>query len=133
MTKLRQTSRAHTPVAVSDRKVAAAKVLPAVVRDFVECGLNEIAEPILQTYKGLSSSEGHNAAFELYFPMAYNDEQVFIVQKLQHGNGVVVQGSPGTGKTHTIADIISHYLAQSLRVLVTSREESASGRSKAPA
>ena len=45
--------------------------------------------------------------------------------EVQHGNGVVVQGSPGTGKTHTIADIISHYLAQSLRVLVTSREESA--------
>jgi very-short-patch-repair endonuclease len=107
------------------KSVAAAKVLPAVVRDFVERGLNEIAEPVLQTYRGLSSSEGYSAAFELYFPMAYNDEQVSIVQKLQHGNGVVVQGPPGTGKTHTIANIISHYLAQGLRVLVTSRGESA--------
>jgi len=107
------------------KSVTAAKVLPAVVRDFVERGLNEIAEPVLQTYRGLSSSEGHSAAFELYFPMPYNDEQVSIVQKLQHGNGVVVQGPPGTGKTHTIANIISHYLAQGLRVLVTSRGESA--------
>jgi tetraacyldisaccharide-1-P 4'-kinase len=36
-----------------------------------------------------------------------------------------VQGPPGTGKTHTIANIICHYLASGLRVLVTSRGESA--------
>jgi very-short-patch-repair endonuclease len=107
------------------KSVEAAKVLPAVVRDFVERGLNEITEPVLQTYRGLSSSEGHSTAFELYFPMAYNNEQVSIVQKLQYGNGVVVQGPPGTGKTHTIANIISHYLAQGLRVLVTSKGECA--------
>jgi very-short-patch-repair endonuclease/Cdc6-like AAA superfamily ATPase len=107
------------------KSIEAAKVLPAVVRELVERGPNEIAEPVLPTYRGLSSSEGHSAASELYFPMAYNDEQVSIVQKLQYGNGVVVQGPPGTGKTHTIANIISHYLAQGLRVLVTSKGESA--------
>jgi very-short-patch-repair endonuclease len=107
------------------KSVEAASVLPAVVRDFVERGLNEITEQVLQTYRGLSSSEGHSEAFELYFPMAYNDEQVSIVQKLQFSNGVVVQGPPGTGKTHTIANIISHYLAQGLRVLVTSKGENA--------
>jgi superfamily II DNA or RNA helicase len=83
-------------------------VLPTVVRDFVERGHNEITEPALQTYRGLSSSAGHSTAFELYFPMPYNDEQVSIVQKLQYSYGVVVQGPPGTGKTHTIANIISH-------------------------
>ena len=112
-------------VARLKKSVETANVLPAVVRDFVERGLNEITEPILQTYRGLSSSEGYSAASELYFPMAYNDEQVSIVQKLQFGNGVAVQGPPGTGKTHTIANIISHYLAQGLRVLVTSKGESA--------
>jgi Cdc6-like AAA superfamily ATPase len=95
-------------VARLKKSVEAAKVLPTVVRDFVERGHNEITEPALQTYRGLSSSAGHSTAFELYFPMPYNDEQVSIVQKLQYSYGVVVQGPPGTGKTHTIANIISH-------------------------
>ena len=58
---------------------------------------------------------------ELYFPKPYNDEQVSVVQKLESAEGVVVQGPPGTGKTHTIANIICHYLANGLRVLVTSK------------
>jgi superfamily II DNA or RNA helicase len=32
-----------------------------------------------------------------------------------------VQGPPGTGKTHTIANIISHFLATRRRVLVTAK------------
>jgi hypothetical protein len=107
------------------KSVEKATKLPAVVRDFVERGDHEIKMPVMQIYRGLSSSESESRASELYFPMPYNDEQVSIVQKLQYGNGVVVQGPPGTGKTHTIANIISHYLAQGLRVLVTSKGESA--------
>jgi superfamily II DNA or RNA helicase len=41
---------------------------------------------------------------DLYFPKAFNDEQVRIVQLLEVSDGVVVQGPPGTGKTHTIAE-----------------------------
>lgn len=112
-------------VARLKKSVEAAPNLPPVVKDFVVRGSGEVETPILQSYRGLSFSEDHTAAFELYFPMAYNGEQVSIVQKLQYSNGVVVQGPPGTGKTHTIANIISHYLAQGLRVLVTSKGESA--------
>ena len=57
--------------------------------------------------------------------MPYNDEQVSIVEKLETNDGVVVQGPPGTGKTHTIANVISHFLAQGKRVLVTAKGESA--------
>jgi very-short-patch-repair endonuclease len=99
--------------------------LPAVVRSFVEVGDDKIRVPKEQAFRGLSSSESPADAFELYFPMPYNEEQVSIVQKLEHGEGVVVQGPPGTGKTHTIANIICHYLAQGKRVLVTSKGESA--------
>ena len=99
--------------------------LPAVVRSFVEVGDDQVRVPKEQAFRGLSSSESPADAFELYFPMAYNEEQVSIVQKLEHGEGVVVQGPPGTGKTHTIANIICHYLAQGKRVLVTSKGESA--------
>jgi hypothetical protein len=107
------------------KTVETANVLPAVVRNFVERGGMLVQEQVLKAFRGLSTSENTGDAMELYFPMAYNDEQISIVQKLERGNGVVVQGPPGTGKTHTIANIICHYLAQGKRVLVTSRGESA--------
>ncbi len=78
-------------------------------------------------FRGLSSrgSGGVGEMRELYFPLAYNQEQVTIVQQLEQAEGVAVQGPPGTGKTHTIANIICHYLATGRRVLVTSKGEPA--------
>ena len=57
------------------------------------------------------------------FPLAYNDDQIAIAEALKEAenHGVVVQGPPGTGKTHTIANIISHYLATGKSVLVTAK------------
>jgi len=107
------------------RNVEAAESLPGVIRSFVELGDANLRPQPEQPFRGLSTSDSPADAFELYFPMAYNDEQVSIVRKLEHGSGVVVQGPPGTGKTHTIANIICHYLAQGKRVLVTSKGESA--------
>ncbi len=58
--------------------------------------------------------------YELYFPLPANDEQKRIVQKIEHRRGVLVQGPPGTGKSHTIANLICHFLAKGKRILVTS-------------
>lgn len=78
------------------------------------------------SFRGISSrGSALTNAEELYFPLPYNDEQVTIVQRLQRAPGVAVQGPPGTGKTHTIANIICHYLASGKRILVTSRGEPA--------
>ena len=78
------------------------------------------------SFRGISSrGSSLTNAEELYFPLPYNDEQVTIVQRLQRAPGVAVQGPPGTGKTHTIANIICHYLASGKRILVTSRGEPA--------
>jgi very-short-patch-repair endonuclease len=107
------------------KNIEAVEKLPGVIRSFVETGDDTLSAHLEQSFRGLSSSESPSDAFELYFPMAYNDEQVSIVRKLEHGNGVVVQGPPGTGKTHTIANIVCHYLARGKRVLVTSKGESA--------
>ncbi len=82
---------------------------------------------------GTGSVEQAKAAAEqagtrqFFFPKAFNDEQIAIVQRLESPDveGVVVQGPPGTGKTHTIANIICHYLATGRRVLVTSKSEGA--------
>ena len=73
------------------------------------------------TREGYSPAE----ARELYFPKPYNQEQVTVVEQLERSDGVVVQGPPGTGKTHTIANIICHYLATGRKVLVTSKGEPA--------
>jgi very-short-patch-repair endonuclease len=79
-------------------------------------------------FRGLSSRGTGGSGRELrelYFPLPYNQEQVTIVQQLEQAEGVTVQGPPGTGKTHTIANIICHYLATGRRVLVTSKGEPA--------
>ncbi len=64
---------------------------------------------------------------QFFFPKPFNEEQISIVERLENPGveGVVVQGPPGTGKTHTIANIICHYLATGHRVLVTSKSEGA--------
>jgi very-short-patch-repair endonuclease len=63
--------------------------------------------------------------YEVLFPKAYNEAQIEIVQQLETADGMVVQGPPGTGKTHTIANIICHYLATGRNVLVVSKGEPA--------
>jgi very-short-patch-repair endonuclease len=107
------------------RHVHDASSLPPVIRSFVERGSSDIQVSEDQPVRGLLSSNAPTGAAELYFPLPYNDEQVSIHQKLEHDDGVVVQGPPGTGKTHTIANIISHYLAMGKRVLVSSKGETA--------
>lgn len=74
-------------------------------------------------FRGRSGVEGRgDEVRELYFPLPYNTEQVTIVRNMESNSGVVVQGPPGTGKTHTIANILSHYLALGKRVLVTAQQ-----------
>lgn len=90
---------------------------------------SEVVARTRQRFRGLSYSGGDSPSGtpvrELYFPKPYNDEQVSIIEKLEASAGVVVQGPPGTGKTHTIANVICHYLANGKRVLVTSKGEPA--------
>lgn len=50
-----------------------------------------------------------------------NREQLEIAQRINLYNAVLVQGPPGTGKTHTIANLLGHFLAQGQSVLVTSQ------------
>ncbi len=62
-----------------------------------------------------------------FFPLPYNDEQSRIIEYLEQPDSdmVSVTGPPGTGKTHTIANIISHMIATGKRVLVTARTSEA--------
>ncbi|MBX3674320.1 MAG: hypothetical protein KF776_15185 [Burkholderiales bacterium] len=113
-----------------------AEQLPRAVAAFVKepSGLSEAVE--LPLFRGVSANysnasetfeTGEAQAQDLYFPKPFNDEQLRIVQLLEKYDGVVVQGPPGTGKTHTIANVICHYLANGNRVLVTSMKDHALG------
>lgn len=51
---------------------------------------------------------------------AANAEQLDIARKIEQSVAVVVQGPPGTGKTHTIANLLGHFLAQGKHILITS-------------
>ena len=64
-------------------------------------------------------------AEKYYFPLAINEEQEKIIKKTLTNPQIVVQGPPGTGKTHSIANLISHFLAEGKKILVTSQTDRA--------
>lgn len=75
-----------------------------------------------------SSAFSANPATEhepLLLPLPTNEEQKRILELAQSHPGVTVQGPPGTGKSHTIANLISHYVAYGQKVLVVSEKEQA--------
>ena len=84
---------------------------------------NSVKAKDTYSFRGRSGIEGYGSNVEeLFFPLPYNKEQITIVQNLLTSSGVVVQGPPGTGKTHSIANIICHYLANGKKVLVTAQQ-----------
>lgn len=67
----------------------------------------------------LASTAGEDETILLTKPA--NTEQLAIARSIMRNDVVLVQGPPGTGKTHTIANLLGHFLAQGKRVLVTSQ------------
>ena len=72
-----------------------------------------------------------------FFPLPFNEEQGRISDMIDDPkmDVVCVSGPPGTGKSHSIANIISHQMATGKRVLVTARtpEAISAVREKLPA
>ena len=62
---------------------------------------------------------------EPLFPLPANQAQRNVLDRMRSDTAVVVQGPPGTGKTHTIANLVSAYLAEGKRILVTSQKDQA--------
>ncbi len=87
-------------------------------------GIGESNVPIEGLYSD-ESLEGklfrvNGISRDILFSKPANEEQLLIAQKIAYSNSVLVQGPPGTGKTHTIANLIGHFMAQGKNILVTS-------------
>lgn len=99
--------------------------IPSHIIDLVAPGTVDIPkdnhEPSIDEQLAASSGEDP----EILLPKEANREQLEIAQRIEKYNAVLVQGPPGTGKTHTIANLLSHFLAQGKTVLVTSQTKKA--------
>ena len=102
-------------------------------------------EPRRSRSPGGAAASGSNAAVPdpfsagrtvHFFPLPFNEEQGKISDMIDDPklHVIGVSGPPGTGKSHSIANIISHQMALGKRVLVTARtpEAIAAVREKLP-
>ncbi len=65
-------------------------------------------------------AEINGEALDILLAKPANKEQLRIARSIENSSAVLVQGPPGTGKTHTIANLMGHFLAQGKTVLVSS-------------
>ncbi len=96
----------------------------------IPIGLAQLVEPIEAVERvARLAAAGAMSAGELVedalYPLPSNVEQRDILAQLGLDSGVVVEGPPGTGKTHTIANLMSALLAKGQRVLVVSEKAQA--------
>ena len=87
--------------------------VPPTFADLTTTGSGELSD-------AERADNGLDLAGEQWFPLPANSEQAQIVEALRRRRGVIVHGPPGTGKSHTIANLIAHAMASGQRVLVTS-------------
>ena len=94
--------------------------VPAPIGDIVSGGKVETPEdPGEMTIEQQLAAVGGESV-DILLSKEANSEQLEIAKRIERYNAVLVQGPPGTGKTHTIANLMGHFLAQGQNVLVTS-------------
>lgn len=88
-------------------------------------GLEPVNENSTNNRQPTESQSLNGIKHRSLFPLPYNDEQFEIVKRLNEQDAVTVKGPPGTGKSHTIANLISHFVAQGKSILVVSHNAKA--------
>lgn len=83
--------------------------------------IDELYEENKESFSSLNAEED----FSVFFPLPYNTEQKSIYKNYLKNRLTVVTGPPGTGKSHTIVNILCTLLAQGKRVLVTAQTDKA--------
>ncbi len=101
------------------------KEIPAFIADIVGQGdtarKGQKAKEVLKKL----AIDANGMDQKVLFTKPANKEQLLVAKHLERHEAVLVQGPPGTGKTHTIANMIGHFLAQGKSILVTSYSEKA--------
>lgn len=99
--------------------------IPAPIREIVSGGKAELPDDgNEETLEEQLAAVGGESG-DVLLSKAANKEQLEIAKRIEKYNAVLVQGPPGTGKTHTIANLMGHFLAQGKSVLVTSHTSKA--------
>lgn len=106
--------------------IAQTEYVPPHLLEIVEGGLRDAEEDEAEepTLEGKLAAIG-GEDIDILLSKEANKEQLEIAQKISKYNAVLVQGPPGTGKTHTISNLLGHFLAEGKSVLVTSHTKKA--------
>ncbi len=96
----------------------------------VPIGLAQLVEPIeaddrVAALIDSDASSPVDLVRDAIYPLPSNVEQRDVLTQLGVDSGVVVEGPPGTGKTHTITNLTAALLAKGQRVLVVSEKAQA--------
>lgn len=86
---------------------------------------NYFIDELYEEHKENNSNLNAEQDFSVFFPLPYNKEQKQIYDNYLKNRITVVTGPPGTGKSHTIVNILCSLLAQGKRVLVTAQTDKA--------
>lgn len=127
----RLTARRHPWLLLRKRATGLAELAEGLIAKFDEDGL--VPHPIQPVLVDREEQTQTEADFRgepdedesSYFTKPANAEQLAILRNYRRRRCVHVQGPPGTGKTHTIANLIGHFLAEGKSVLVTSEKAQA--------
>lgn len=94
--------------------------IPAPIIDIVKGGTIDLPDETEESLEERLASVGGESS-EILLSKEANKEQLEIAKRIEKYNAVLVQGPPGTGKTHTIANLMGHFLSQGKSILVTSQ------------
>lgn len=99
--------------------------VPNPILDIVSGGMSDIDNSIEEESISEQLASVGGESVDILLSKEANREQLEIAKRIENYNAVLVQGPPGTGKTHTIANLMGHFLAQGKTVLVTSHTNKA--------
>lgn len=115
----------------SEENEIEAKLFNLLVRNPESSGNNSYPKPnyfkdeLFETHKSKIKNLNGEDDFSVFFPLPFNKEQKQIYENYLKNRLTVVTGPPGTGKSHTIVNILCSLLAQGKRVLVTAQTDKA--------
>ena len=127
----RLTARRQRWLILRKRATGLAELADGLIEKFERDG--EVPTPIRPILAEMDVTDRTEAGYrgepdedeESFFTKPANAEQLAILRNFRRSGCVHVQGPPGTGKTHSIANLIGHFLAEGKSVLVTSEKAQA--------